>query len=238
LNVTLLGARSWFFRFMMAGEDHWMGLGSYPEVTLAKARELALDARRLVKSGVNPIAARRKANIVVPTFGKMADEVSEALSSGWRSDKHKAQWAMTLAVYAKPLRDMPVDQVDTEAVLSVLRPLWETKRGTASRLRGRIEKILDAAKAKGHRTGDNSAMWKGHLDTLLGRQQKLKRGHHAAMPYQEIAPFLAQLRMRPSVAALALEFAVLTAGDRAKRSAPNGRRSTSRRDCGPCQPAE
>jgi integrase len=211
LDVEPSGARSWIYRFMMSSVPHWMGLGAYPEVGLAKARELALDARRLVKNGVDPIAAKRKEKVVIPTFGQMADAVAADLSIGWRNEKHKYQWAMTLTVYAATIRNMPVDKVDTAAVLSVLTPLWETKRETASRLRGRVEKVLDAAKVKGHRTGENPARWKGHLDAVLAKRGKLTRGHHAAMPYQEIAALLAKLRTRPSVTALALEFTILTA---------------------------
>jgi integrase len=211
LDVEPSGARSWIYRFMMSSVPHWMGLGSYPEVTLAEARELALDARRLVKKGIDPIEQRRKGKAVIPTFGQMADAVAADLSIGWRNEKHKYQWTMTLTVYAKPLRATPVDKVDTEAVLSVLTPLWETKRETASRLRGRIEKVLDAARVKGHRMGENPARWKGHLDAVLAKRGKLDRGHHSALPYQEIAALLAKLRTRPSVTAVALEFCILTA---------------------------
>jgi integrase len=211
LDVEPSGARSWIYRFMMSSAPHWMGLGPYPEVGLAEARELALDARRLVKKGIDPIAAKRKEKVVIPTFGQMADAVAADLSIGWRNEKHKYQWAMTLTVYAAAIRNMPVDRIDTEAVLSVLTPLWQTKRETASRLRGRIEKILDAAKVKGHRTGENPARWKGHLDAVLAKRGKLDRGHHAAMPYQDVAALLAKLRTRPSVTALALEFTILTA---------------------------
>jgi integrase len=211
LNVTLLGARSWFYRFMTAGEDHWMGLGSYPEVTLAEAREKALDARRLVKNGVDPLAARRKGKTVIPTFGKMAAEVAASLAAGFRNEKHKAQWRMTLNVYAKPLRAMAVNEIETAHVLAVLAPLWATKRETANRLRGRIETVLDAAKAKGHRSGDNPASWKGNLKSLLPGRQKLAKKHHATLPYQEVAALIAKLRESASVAAVALEFAILTA---------------------------
>ncbi len=146
-----------------------------------------------------------------PTFGEMADSVREALSAGFRSEKHKAQWKNTLATYAASLRDKPVDTVGTDDVLAVLTPIWTKKAETASRLRGRIEKVLDAAKAKGFREGENPARWRGHMDHLLPRPSKLSRGHHAAMPYEEVAGFIAELRKRESPAALALEFCILTA---------------------------
>jgi Arm DNA-binding domain len=135
-----------------------MGLGSLPEVSLSAAREKALAARRLVKSGVDPIWERQK-DRSVPTFGELADEVSNDLTQGFRNDKHRAQWRMTLTRYCEQIREMPVDAVDTNAVLRVLKPRWTRARETASRLRGRIEKVLNAAKAKGYRSGENPAAW-------------------------------------------------------------------------------
>ncbi len=141
----------------------------------------------------------------------MADEVREALSAGFRNDKHKAQWKSTLATYAAPLNAMPVDTITTDDILAALKPIWTTKPETASRVRGRIEKVLDAAKAKGFRTGENPARWRGHLDHLLSRTLKLTRGHHAALPYEEVASFVAKLRQREALAASALELCILTA---------------------------
>jgi integrase len=141
----------------------------------------------------------------------MGDEVRDSLSAGFRNEKHKAQWRMTLETYAAPLRGRPVDTITTDDVLAVLKPIWLEKPETASRLRGRIEKVLDAAKAKGHREGENPARWRGHLDHLLPRPSKLTRGHHAAMPYEKVPPFVGQLRGRQATAALALEFCILTA---------------------------
>jgi integrase len=129
----------------------------------------------------------------------------------WRNAKHAAQWEMTLRDYAAPLRRLPVDKITTDDVIAVLKPLWNEKPETASRLRGRIERVLDAAKAQGLRNGENPARWRGHLDQLLPKRQQLKRGHHAAMPYGALPAFLADLRERESVAARALEFAILTA---------------------------
>jgi integrase len=141
----------------------------------------------------------------------MADDVREALSAGFRNEKHKAQWKATLETYAAPLRNKPVDTVATDDVLAVLKPIWMTKAETASRVRGRIEKVLDAAKAKGLRDGENPARWRGHLDHLLPRPSKLARGHHAAMPYEDVATFIAKLRAREATAGLALELCILTA---------------------------
>jgi integrase len=138
-------------------------------------------------------------------------ERDETLSAGFRNDKHKAQWKSTLETYAAPLRAKPVDTIATDDVLSVLKPIWTTKAETASRVRGRIEKVLDAAKAKGFRDGENPARWRGHLDHLLPRPSKLARGHHAAMRYEEVAAFIAKLRKREATSALALELCILTA---------------------------
>jgi integrase len=129
----------------------------------------------------------------------------------WRNAKHRAQWAMTLRTYAAPLWPVPVAEVDTAAVLSALQPVWQAKPETASRLRGRIEAVLDFAKAHGQREGENPARWRGHLDKLLPKRGKLTRGHHAAMAYREIPAFMARLRERDAIAALALEFTILTA---------------------------
>jgi integrase len=141
----------------------------------------------------------------------MADQVHEALSLGFRSAKHTAQWKTTLVTYAAPLADKPVDVIGIDDMLAVLNPIWTTKSVTASRLRGRIEKVLDAAKAKGFRQGENAARWRGHLDHLLPKQSKLTRGHHAAMPYEHVAAFVARLRESDSLVARAFELCILTA---------------------------
>jgi integrase len=210
LAVTPSGAKKWVLRFLWQGKAREMGLGSYPEVGLAEARDKALAGRRLARKGVDPIAERRK-DRGIPTFGELADEIADQLAEGFRNEKHKAQWRMTLTVYAERLRAKPVDKIETADVLGVLRPIWQAKPETASRLRGRIERVLNAAKAKGYRTGENPAAWRGHLENLLAKRQKLTRGHHAAMPYADIPTFVARLRERESVAARALEFAILTA---------------------------
>jgi integrase len=208
--------RRWVFRYVWQGRVREMGLGSPLTVPLARARDLADVARRDLSEGRDPIAAREAARNALarkPTFGECADALIEAKSAEWRNEKHLAQWKMTLTEYAAPLRNKPVDQIDTEAVLSALQPIWSAKPETAARLRGRIEAVLDAARAKGHipRNEANPARWRGHLDKLLPKRQTLSRGHHAAMAYAQIPDFVAKLRERESIAALALEFCILTA---------------------------
>lgn len=208
--VSKAGGRKWVFRFRWQGRLVDMGLGSAATVSLAKARERAAGARELLADGVNPLEAKR-ADRTIPTFGAMADEVIAALGPQWRNDKHRAQWKVTLEKDAAKLRPLPVDQVTTEQVLAVLKPIWSAKPETASRLRGRIERVLDAAKAKGFREGENPARWRGHLSHILPKRQKLTRGHHKALPFGEVPRFVGKLREREAMAALALEFAIYTA---------------------------
>lgn len=210
LVVSKTGARKWVLRFTWRGRAKEMGLGSAASVPLADAREKAASARRMIAQGLNPIDERKRDG-GIPTFGEMADDVRETLSAGFRNDKHKAQWKSTLETYAAPLRSRPVDTIATDDVLAVLKPIWTTKAETASRVRGRIEKVLDAAKAKGFREGENPARWRGHLDHLLPKPSKLARGHHAAMAYEDVSNFVGHLREREATAALALEFCILTA---------------------------
>jgi integrase len=216
LIVSYTGAKRWAYRFTIAGKVSELGLGSFPDLSLNAARDMAAEARKLAKSGKSPVEARReaaRADAGKPTFGKCADEFIAAKGSEWRNDKHRAQWAMTLTKYAGPLRSKPVDEIDTEAVLEVLTPLWQKTPETASRLRGRIEAVFDAARARGFipRNEANPARWRGHLDKLLPKRPTLSRGHHAAMAYAELPAFVAKLREREALAALALEFAILTA---------------------------
>jgi integrase len=188
-----------------------MGLGGLNSVPLASARGAATAARQEVAAGRDPIARKKAAASAVPTFGEFADKFIETKEQGWRNAKHRQQWRNTLASYAAPLRRLAVDAVATADVLAVLQPVWTAKPETASRLRGRIEQILDAARAAGHRSGENPARWKGHLAQLLSRRQKLTRGHHTAMPHQDVPAFIAALQAEQSVAARALEFTVITA---------------------------
>jgi integrase len=219
LVVSPTGSAKWVFRFTRNGKVTEMGLGSNSAVSLAQARAKATIARSSVADGINPIEARRQAGRDAagkPTFGQCALALIEAKSSSWRNARHRDQWSMTLTEYAKPLRDLPVDAVDTGAVLSVLQPLWKTTPETASRLRGRIEAVIDSARAKGHigRNEANPARWRGHLDMLLAKRSKLSRGHHAAMPFHDIAEFVGKLRVDLTVTAQALEFLILTAARR------------------------
>ena len=209
LSISPNGGRRWVFLYRRHGKPTEIGLGSARDVTLARARELARQARANLAEGINPKDVRKGSKQA--TFGECADRVIEAMRPSWRNEKHAAQWKMTLLHYAAPLRHLPVDKIDTDEVLSVLKPLWNAKPETASRLRGRIERVLDAAKAQRLRSGENPARWRGHLDQLLPKRQQLTRGHHAAMPYADVPIFISELRLRQATAALALEFAILTA---------------------------
>jgi integrase len=209
LSVSPNGGRRWVFLFRWHSKPTEIGFGSVRDVTLARARELASQARSKLAEGINPKDVRRP--LGGATFGECADRMIEAMRPSWRSSKHAAQWEMTLRDYAAPLRRLPVDKITTDDVLSVLKPLWNEKPETASRLRGRIERVLDAGKAQGLRMGENPARWRGHLDQLLPRRQQLMRGHHAAMSYPELPAFVSDLQTRQATAALALEFAILTA---------------------------
>lgn len=215
LLVDASGARRWLLIFRQSGRQREMGLGSASVVSLADARRRRDEARQLIADGRDPIAEKRKpdpATVKATTFGSFADQLVPELSKGFRNAKHAAQWTSTLNTYAASLRTKPIADISTDDVLTVLRPIWNEKAETASRVRGRIERVLDAAKAKGLREGENPARWRGHLDHLLSKRKRLTRGHHAAMPFDEVPAFVQALRQRQAVAALALEFGILTAG--------------------------
>lgn len=208
------GSRRWAFIFRWNGRTPEMGLGSFQDVPLAKARELAAAARQTKASGVNPIDARREERARAAagtTFGAVAEELIASLGPAFRNEKHRNQWRSTLKTYAARVWARPVEAIGVEDVLAILQPIWLEKPETASRVRGRIERVLDAARARGLRTGENPARWRGHLDHLLARRAKATKRHHSAMPYDEVPAFVAKLRERPALAALALEFAILTA---------------------------
>jgi integrase len=192
-----------------------MGLGSLDAgVGLAEARAARDEARRVLRSGHSPIESRREARRAAAkkaTFGDVADELLQAKAKEWRNEKHREQWRWSLTEAAAELRPRPVDEIDTEGVLAVLKPLWTTKPETASRLRGRIEAVLDAATAQGLRSGENPGRWRGHLSHLLPKRQKLTRGHHAAMEYADVPALMATLQSDSTIAAKALEFCILTA---------------------------
>ncbi|MGD9785615.1 MAG: tyrosine-type recombinase/integrase [Hyphomicrobiaceae bacterium] len=211
--------KRWVFLYRrpLDGKRCEIGFGGTSAVPLAKARRKADEARALLADGKDPLAARQAAERM-PTFGELADQHIKAMGPSWRNPKHRAQWEMTLKVYAKPLRDKPVNEITTADVLEVLRPIWQTIPETASRVRGRIENVLDAAKVQGFRSGENPAAWRGHLKLILPARQKLTRGHHAAMAIDDLPEFMASLRARPAVAARCLEFGG-DAGDQARDQA-------------------
>lgn len=210
LAIDKWGRRRWVFMYVRRGRRVELGLGGGRDMPLAAARTEAATLRAALVSGQDPKQIRARDDHI-PTFGECADAYIEAMQSGWRNPKHAAQWRMTLKTYCEPIRKLPVDEVTTEEVLDILQPLWTRVPETAKRLRGRIENVLDAAKAKGKRSGENPARWRGHLDQLLPKRQRLTRGHHAALPYLDVPAFVADLARREGVAARALEFTILTA---------------------------
>ena len=230
LNVAPGGTKSWLFMFKAQGKRTELGLGSLISVPLAEARRKAQTAREAIGRGDDPRAAL-KPKTAAQSFGQCADDLISSMEGAWRNPKHRQQWRTTLSGEYDPkrirgdrksheahqtalrrLRSTPVNQVGTDHVLAVLSPIWSVMPETASRVRGRIEAVLSAAKAKGHRTDENPAQWRGHLDRLLPRPEKLSaRGHMAALPYAELPDFICRLRERESVSRLALEFAILTA---------------------------
>ena len=219
LSITKAGSKRWVFLYAFGGQRRELGLGSAANghVTLAQAREKAIEARKVINSGDDPVkvmgkSARAIAERGVPSFGSFADDYLTAHGPKFRNDKHKAQWTMTLTTYCAPIRSKPVNEIDTTDVLKVLQPIWAKIPETASRLRGRIENVLDSAKAQGMRDGlENPARWKGHLKAILPARQRLTRGHHAALPYDDLPTLLTALRAKQSTAALALELCILTA---------------------------
>ncbi|MER9217824.1 tyrosine-type recombinase/integrase [Mesorhizobium sp. M0644] len=207
------GTASWVFIKIRHGWRREMGLGSYGQVSLAAARVKADEVRAILGRGGDPFKemAERQTRLKPKTFGEVSDDLLATKDSTFRNAKHKAQWKMTLAEYAKPLRKIPVADVSTDDVARVLRPLWSDKHETASRLRSRIEKVLDYAKVNELRSGENPARWKGHLDHVLGKRDKLARGHHAAMAYADVPAFMAKVKDVDGLSARALELCILTA---------------------------
>lgn len=213
------GRRRWIFVGTLNHKRFEMALGPAEDVPLARARELAFEARKHILEGRNPkeerdaargVAKADEKKVDVVTFGQFAGNLVADLEDGFKNPKHRQQWRNTLATYAAPIADVPIAEVNTDQLLDILKPIWLTKMETASRLRGRIERVLDAAKAKGLRSGENPARLRGHLALLLPKQKKVVR-HHPALPFTEIAEFMRQLRKRPGAAARALEFTIYTA---------------------------
>lgn len=226
LLVKESGARSWVFRFMLNGKSRDLGLGTAAgadKISLAQARDLASALRLTVKAGVDPLAERQReaaeaasaaqaAQVAGITFKHVAEAHIAANEGSWRNDKHRQQWRNTLATYVYPvIGDLPVAKIGTAHVLQIVEPIWKDKPETASRVRGRIETVLDAAKARGYRDGENPARWRGHIAQILPARAKLSRGHHKAIPYADLPAFMLRLRAREAMASLALEFVILTA---------------------------
>ncbi len=229
LQISKLGGKSWVFRFVPRGQPRSetgrtrpreMGLGPVHTVSLAEAREKALVCRKLVAEGRDPIETRKlelaKAQLEAAkaaSFADCAKAYVKAHEAGWKNEKHGKQWTSTLETYAFPaIGHLPVAAIDTGLVLKVVEPIWQTKTETASRLRGRIESVLDWATVRGYRQGDNPARWKGHLEHQLPARNKVRKvEHHAALPYSELSAFMAALRQHDGLAARALEFSILTA---------------------------
>jgi integrase len=215
------GGASWVYRYMLNGRARWMGLGSAVDaITLAEARERAREARKLLVDRVDPIerrhselAAQRVAGATTMSFQECADAFIASHEAGWSSAVHRRQWKNSLAKHVYPvIGDLPVHAIDTKLVMKVVEPLWKSKVETASRIRGRIEGILDWAKVRGYRAGENPGRWRGHLEHQLPARRKVRRVEHfAAIPFGEIPGFMAELRRQDGVAARAVEFAILTA---------------------------
>lgn len=212
--------RSWLFRYTaLDGKRREMGLGGYPTVGLAEARQTLAEAAKLVRAGGDPVNHRKgvrkaaRAELRHVTFRQAAERYIAGRKAGWKNDKHAAQWPATLTTYAYPaFGALPVRQVTTAHVLKVLEPLWGEKPETASRLRGRIEAVLDDAKVRGDRDGENPARWRGHLSATLPTRSKVKEvQHHTALPYRDVPDFLADVQQQDGYAARCLELVLLTA---------------------------
>ena len=213
------GSKSWLFRYKQNGQTRYMGFGPLALVSAGEARAKALECRKLLHGGADPIAVRdserAKQQLEAAkalTFDACVDAYLESHKAGWRNPKHRQQWKNTLKTYASPmLGKLPVGAIDVGLVMKVIEPIWANKPETASRLRGRIQSVLDWARIRGYRTGENPARWKGHLDHLLpGRNKVREVKHHAALPYNDLPAFMADLRTREGTAARALEFLILT----------------------------
>jgi integrase len=220
LQITPSGARSWILRVLVGCKRREMGLGAFPDVTLAQAREKARETRAAIEDGRDPVAERAAARSaliaargVETTFDEAARKFIESKSSEWSNPKHAAQWSATLNTYASPvIGSLQVRDVTLGHITKILEPIWATKTETASRVRGRIECVLDWATVHGYRDGENPARWKGHLDKILPKPSKVSKvEHHAALPHGEVAAFIAELHKRGGMAARALEVLILTA---------------------------
>jgi len=219
LQVSRSGSKSWLFRFMLNGKAREMGLGSVLAVTLEVARTKARDCRGLLDQQIDPIEAKdaqgrvkRLEKAREQTFDQCAAAYITSHTSGWKNAKHAQQWQNTLATYASPIfGSLPVQEVDESHVYKVLESIWTTKTETATRLRSRIELVLDWAKARKYRTGENPARWRGHLDKLFPKRSKVQKvRNHPALAYAELPAFMETLRARNGTAPKALELIILT----------------------------
>lgn len=220
LQVTPAGVKSWLFRYMKEGKAYGMGLGPTHTVSLAEARQKALEARRVLLEGKNPLLLKKQQRETMTleraramTFDQCAKAYIQAHKAGWKNAKHIDQWTNTLATYASPVfGHLPVAEIDTALVVRCLAPIWDAKTETATRLRGRIESVLGWATTSGLRTGDNPARWRGHLENLLATISKTTRTkNHPSLPWQQLPAFMKALGEREGTSARALEFAILTA---------------------------
>lgn len=220
LQVTHSGARSWILRATVGKRRRDIGLGGYPDVPLAQAREKAREARELIKQGIDPVEQRKAARTALIaaqasriTFDQAAARFLSSKRHEFKNAKHAAQWESTLKTYASPIIGrLPVSEVELPHIVEILEPIWTTKTETASRLRGRIEAVLAWATVAGYRSGDNPARWKGHLDAVLPKPSKVaKVKNHRALPIDDMGAFMVALRKREGMAAKALEFLILTA---------------------------
>ena len=219
LQVRSESSKSWLLKFSLHKRAREMGLGSAFDFSLADAREMRDALRKQIKQGLDPIEQRRsdaaaqaRERAKAITFREACARYIAANRSGWKNIKHAAQWEATLETYAYPLIGaLPVQLIDTALVMKVLDPIWSTKSETASRVRGRVEAVIDTAKARGEYVGENPARWKGHLETLLPKRSKVRKvKNHPALPYAELPAFMQDLRAREGIAASALEFQILT----------------------------
>lgn len=211
LYVKPSGSRSWVLRYQVQGRRRDLGLGAYPDVNLAMARDRSSEARRLIAEGEDPITKRQQAK--PKTFKDAALELIESKRPGWKSAKHAAQWTSTLETYVFPkFGQVQVAKIETADVIGALTPIWSVKPETANRVRQRIEAVIDYSSALGVRSGDNPARWRGHLDHLLPKPTKVRAvKHHPALAHSGIAAFLGDLSGRTGVATRALGFTILTA---------------------------
>lgn len=213
LVVSNTGAKKWVLRYTIKGKRREMGLGSFPDVSLAKARDNSSEYRQQASSGIDPIEARLVEPEKTPTFTTCAARYIRAHRRGWKNAKHARQWVSTLKTYARPeIGSKSVDAIATEDILKILSPIWTTKTETAKRVQGRVENILDYAAAHKYRDPLNPARWRGHLDKLLPKPSRVKKvTHHPAMPHSEVPAFMSELSNNGSLSARALQILILTA---------------------------